>query len=142
MRVVLDSNILLVSIPKKSVYRPIFDAMLQKKFEIVVSTEILAEYEELIQRKANQVVASNIIEMLINLENVFFQDIYFRWNLIAEDPDDNKFADISIASGADYLVTEDHHFNPLRSIDFPKIPVIGIKSFLAIIQGDAFHPQT
>jgi len=96
MRVVLDSNILLVSIPKKSVYRPIFDAMLQKKFEIVVSTEILEEYEELIQRKANQVVASNIVEMLINLENVFFQDIYFKWNLIAEDPDDNKFADISM----------------------------------------------
>jgi len=65
----------------------------------VVSTEILAAYEELIQRKANQVVESNIIEMLINLENVFFQDIYFRWNLIAKDPDDNKFADISIASG-------------------------------------------
>ena len=124
MRIVLESNVLLVSIPKKSVYRPIFDAILQKKIEVVVSTKILAEYEELIQRKANQVVASNVIEMLINLENVFFQDIYFRWNLIVEDPDDNKFADITVASGADYLVSEDRHFNPWLSIDFPKVPVI------------------
>jgi len=72
--------------------------------------------------------------MLINLENVYFQEIYFKWNLIEKDPDDNKFADVTIASGADYLVTEDRHFNVLRTLDFPKVTVIGAGEFLQIIQ--------
>jgi putative PIN family toxin of toxin-antitoxin system len=134
MQVVLDSNVLLVSIPRSSVYRPIFDALLQKRFGLVISTEILAEYEELIEQKANGIVAANIAEMLINLENVHFQEIYFKWNLIEKDPDDDKFADVTIASGADYLVTEDRHFNVLRTLDFPKVTVIGAGEFLQIIQ--------
>lgn len=134
MRVVLDSNVLLVSIPRSSVYRPIFDALLQKRFGLVISTEILAEYEELIEQKANGIVAANIAEMLINLENVHLQEIYFKWNLIENDPDDNKFADVAIASGADYPVTEDRHFAFLRSLDFPKVTVIEAMEFMKILQ--------
>jgi putative PIN family toxin of toxin-antitoxin system len=36
--------------------------------------------------------------------------------LCKEDPDDNKFLDCAIESKADYIITEDHHFNP----DFEK----------------------
>jgi predicted nucleic acid-binding protein len=101
---------------------------------MVISTEILAEYEELIEQKANGIVAANISELLINLENVHFQEIYFKWNLIENDPGDNKFADVTIASGADYLVKEDRQFNLLRSMEFPKITVIGAMEFLKILK--------
>lgn len=53
MRVVLDTNVLLVSIALRSVYRPIFDALLAKKYVLVVSNDILAEYEEIISQRAN-----------------------------------------------------------------------------------------
>lgn len=33
MRVVIDTNILLISMPTKSRYRPIFDGLLQKKLK-------------------------------------------------------------------------------------------------------------
>ena len=36
MRVVLDTNVLLVSIAPNSVFRPIFDALLAKKYTLVV----------------------------------------------------------------------------------------------------------
>ena len=49
------------------------------------------------------------------------------------DKDDNKFADCAIAGNADYLVTNDSHFNVLKTIGFPKITIITIDEFLAIL---------
>lgn len=50
MRVVLDTNVLLVSIAPTSIYRPIFDALLAKKYTLAISNDILAEYEEIIAK--------------------------------------------------------------------------------------------
>lgn len=41
MIVVLDTNVLLVSIPSKSIYRPIFDALIDGEFDLVLSNDIL-----------------------------------------------------------------------------------------------------
>lgn len=46
MRVVLDTNILLVAIAKKSPYRIIFDALLANNFELIISNDILSEYTD------------------------------------------------------------------------------------------------
>ncbi len=46
------------------------------------------------------------------------------------DEDDNKFVDCAIAAGADYIVTEDHHFDYLRQIPFPQLNVISLDDFL------------
>jgi len=42
----LDTNCLLVILPKRSPYRCVYDKILKGEIEIVVTTEILAEYEE------------------------------------------------------------------------------------------------
>ena len=47
MRIVLDTNALLIAIPTKSLYRPIFDAFLAKRFSLVISNDILTEYAEI-----------------------------------------------------------------------------------------------
>ena len=62
MNVVLDINVLLVSIAKKSRYRIIFDNLLANKFNLIISNEILSEYTEIIAQKANVNVANNISE--------------------------------------------------------------------------------
>ena len=53
MRVVLDTNVLLISIPTKSPYRIIFDSLISGKFTLIISNEILLEYWEIISRKTN-----------------------------------------------------------------------------------------
>ena len=93
MRIVLDTNILLTSIPKNSKYRLIFDSFLLKQYTLVLSNEILSEYAEIIAQKANIIVSTNIIEMLLSAVNVDRQDIFFKWQLIEIDKDDNKFVD-------------------------------------------------
>ncbi len=130
MIVVLDTNALLVSIPKKSKYRPLLDKLIDSKFELILSNEILSEYVEIIERKANSFVASNIAEMLLNLHNVRKIDVYFEWKLIEQDLDDNKFVDAAIAGSADFIVINDTHFHKLRLTDFPKVNVISIDEFL------------
>ena len=133
MRIVLDTNILLVSISRKSQFRTIFENLLSGNFTLVISNEIIYEYQEIIEQKANSVVAKNIIEMILSLENTHKQEVYFQWNIIETDKDDNKFVDCAIAGNADYLVTNDKHFNIVKQTDFPLLKILNINEFMSIL---------
>ena len=130
MKVVIDTNVLLMSLPKISKYRPIFDGLIQSKFQLAISNEILQEYIEIIGQKTNNEIAQNLAELLIKLENVEKIDVYFRWNLIQKDPDDNKFVDCAISAGVKYIVSNDKHFNALKEIDFPPVEIVDADTFL------------
>ncbi len=130
LRVVLDTNILLVSLPSKSKYRLIFDRLITSGFELYITNEIISEYIEIIGNKTTGTIALNVIELLLNIENVNKTEVYFRWGLINVDNDDNKFVDCAIASNADFIVTNDKHFNVLKAIKFPKVKVVSIDKFM------------
>ena len=134
MKIVLDTNVLLVSIPKKSKYRIIFDALLEQHYTLLISNDILMEYEEMIGMKTTPRIATHVVEMLLNLRNVEKIDVFFRWNLIDGDPDDNKFSDCAIAGNADFLVSNDGHFDVLESLVFPKIPRVTIEEFAELLK--------
>jgi len=133
MKVVLDTNVLLVSIATKSRYRVIFDSLINNDLSLIISNEILSEYTEIIGRKTNMMVANNISEMLLSLQNVHKQEVYYRWRLIEEDKDDNKFVDCAIAGDVDYLVSNDKHFNCLKKIDFPNLNLLSIDEFIDLL---------
>ncbi|WP_394353367.1 hypothetical protein [Mucilaginibacter mali] len=42
--------------------------------------------------------------------------------------------DCAFAANADYIVTHDNHFNVLKTIPFPRIPLIDIHSFKLILE--------
>ncbi|MEZ4825311.1 MAG: PIN domain-containing protein [Bacteroidia bacterium] len=52
---------------------------------------------------------------------------------MSKDADDNKFVDCALNGQADYIVTDDKHFNLLKSIGFPPVRVIKTEDFLSII---------
>jgi predicted nucleic acid-binding protein len=56
------------------------------------------------------------------------------WNAITEDPDDNKFFDIAIAGNADYLVTNDAHFNSVKKLSFPSVKIVSADDFLRLVK--------
>ncbi len=130
----MDTNILIVSIPKRSKYRPIFDGLLNGDYELVISNEILNEYVEILEMKANEIVANNIAEALLNLRNVIQKEAHFKWRLIEKDYDDNKYVDCAVIGNVDYLVTNDRHFNVLKDIPFPPLVVKSCEEFLAILE--------
>ena len=54
--------------------------------------------------------------------------------MISTDPDDNKFCDCAIAAEASFVVTEDNHFDVLRSAGYKPKPIKPdefIRQFLA-----------
>lgn len=128
-RIVLDTNCLLMSIPKISPYRNVWDAFLEGDFTLCVSTDILDEYHEIISAKTNPIIADNVLSTILNSSNVYYSTPYYRFGLIDTDYDDNKFVDCCIASGASFIVTNDHHFDILYSTPFPRVNVMSINKF-------------
>lgn len=134
MKIVLDSNILLVSIGKRSPFRPIWDAFINAKINLIVSDEVLYEYEEIMQQRSAPGVAEIVMNIFTESPQVINQQIYYAWNLIKQDPDDNKFFDIAVAGNADYLVTNDAHFNSVKQLSFPSVKIISANEFMYILQ--------
>lgn len=134
MKVVLDTNSLLVSIGRNSKYRPIFDAILTGEIQLLLTNDILSEYAEIIERKTNSIIAQNISDFLANSPEVEKIEIHFKWAIISQDADDNKFVDCALNGGADYLVTDDKHFNILKRIGFPPLKIIRTEDFLDLLE--------
>lgn len=132
MKVVLDTNVLLVIFSSKSDYRWIFDSFLNEDFTMCVTNDILMEYEEIITRHMGKLIATTVLNLLENAPTLELITKYFKWNLIHNDPDDNKFVDCAIASGANFIVTYDKHFNVLKKIPFPRVEIISPNEFKSL----------
>jgi uncharacterized protein len=134
MRVVIDTNIMLVSVSDRSPYHLIFKSFVEGKYSLCVTTEILDEYAEILSTHSSQFLTNNTLEVIENAVNSIFINRYFAFDLIKVDPDDNKFVDCAIASNADFIVTNDGHFNVLKDIPFPKVIVVSIDDFMEILK--------
>jgi putative PIN family toxin of toxin-antitoxin system len=113
MKIVLDTNVLLLAIPFGTLYYPVFDAFLNGAFELCVTSDILEEYAEKLHEKymLRPQVAENTLKAIENSPDVVLITKYFFWRLITADPDDDKFVDCAVAANADFIVTNDRHFN-------------------------------
>jgi predicted nucleic acid-binding protein len=69
---------------------------------------------------------------LLSAENIELHEIFFHWSLIEHDKEDNKFCDLAIAGNADYLVTNDSHFNIVKLNRFPPVNIISGNEFLRL----------
>jgi len=133
MRIVADTNIFVISLTRYSPYHKIYKSLVSNKFELLVSNEIVLEYSETISAKYNKTTAALFSDLLFELPNVIVAEPFYNWNLITADEEDNKFVDCAIAGQADFIVSEDKHFNLLKKIPFPKVEVIGIDKFLILL---------
>ena len=133
-RIVLDTNCLLQALPSRSPYHKIWTEILAGRISLCVNTEILNEYEEILAKKTTAEIAHNVVEAIARLDTTRFQDVYIHFGLIEADPDDNKFVDCAVAADAEYIVTNDAHFNILKQIDWPKLIVIAIKEFASQLE--------
>jgi uncharacterized protein len=132
MNIVIDTNVLLVSTSERAKSRWLFDMFLEEKFTLCVTNEILNEYAEIFTQHWGKDAADEILELIEASENVQFVNTYYRWNLIQQDPDDNKFVDCAIACNAKYLISEDKHFEILKTIAFPIVEVLKVHEFKAL----------
>lgn len=133
MTVIFDSNVLLVAIGRNSRFRPIWNAFVEGKFHLGLTQEILHEYEEILLEHSAPGAFEIVSNIFAESPEVIFKHIYYQWNAIPADPDDNKFFDAAVACNADFLVTNDAHFNAVKNIEFPKVNICSADEFLKIL---------
>ena len=133
LKLVLDTNVFLVSLLPHHKYWWVFDGIIHNRFSILVSNDILTEYMEKCIEKYGPSLINEKLDFLLDFSNVELVTPYFQWNLIEADPDDNKFVDCAIAGQADFIVTHDKHFNVLADVSFPKLNIIKLDQLQALI---------
>ncbi|MFN0034789.1 MAG: putative toxin-antitoxin system toxin component, PIN family [Saprospiraceae bacterium] len=134
-RVVLDTNVLLFAISRRTDYYAIWIAFQNGAFDLCVTTDILDEYAEKLYEKFRPEVGDNTMKAIENSLDVVRIHKYYFWNLITVDPDDNKFVDCAVAANADFICTEDKHFKVLKQIPFPSVAVISADDFVEMLTG-------
>jgi len=128
--IVLDTNCLLMCLSSRSKFHKVWTSFLNGKFNLCISNGIINEYEEIISLKTSPQFAEMIVRIIVDSKNIIQTYPHFNFNIISSDPDDNKFVDCAIIANADYIVTQDAHFNILKKIGFPKVNVIRIEDFM------------
>ena len=134
MKIVLDTNSLIQSVPRQSRYHVVWESLVRGEHILCVTNEILEEYVEVLQRLTDYETAELIVKTIVNSPFVELVTPYYHFEMIKADPDDNKFVDCAITAGARFVVTNDHHYDILRKISFPYVDVISLADFTALLK--------
>jgi uncharacterized protein len=129
LKYVIDTNVIVAAVSRRSEHHWIWQSLIDAEFVLCVTTEILAEYEEILSEFYNPAFASFILQTIMEFSNLELVTNYYAWQLIVVDPDDNKFVDCAIACNARCIVSDDKHFKVLKDIPFPKVEVLKPKAF-------------
>ncbi len=134
LNIVLDTNALISILSRKLNFQDVLLALKNGKFNLFITNEILLEYEELIKQFYDNSQFDRVLFLFELLPNVHKIQVYFNMNLIINDNSDNKFVDCAFCCNADYIVTNDKHFNILKTIEHPKIKVLSIEEFAKVLK--------
>ena len=77
MKVVLDTNVLLVSISRRSPFNWMFQQLIAGRYRLCVTTEILSEYSEIIEFHMGKEVADAVLKAMLELPNMERIEVYY-----------------------------------------------------------------
>ncbi len=127
MTVCLDTNVLPGMFGRAAPLLPLRSGLLARRFTWALSTEILLEYEEIVAREMGAGAVERLMQFIEFVEQArgVIRRISpsFRFHLITDDADGDKFADCAIAAEADFIITDDRHFDVLRGSGYKPQPV-------------------
>ncbi|MFO7980265.1 MAG: putative toxin-antitoxin system toxin component, PIN family [Candidatus Aminicenantes bacterium] len=133
MRVVLDTNIFISSFfggkPKQ-----IIDLWKNGKILLCLSDSILDEYIRVLQKLSlqNEPEMEELLGLFAKGIHILFTKKTPDLNLIAEDPDDDKFIECAVALKARYIVSRDKAL--LAYGDYMSVRILSAHEFLEIIR--------
>ena len=128
MIVVIDTNVLLQARAPKHSYHRILRAWRLGQLVWAVSNEIQFEYEEILTNKTSRTHFEEFIALwevvsLKKSQNCRLISPTYRFHQITACPDDDKFADCAISAGADFIISDDAHFNALIGSGYKPQPI-------------------
>ena len=138
MRVVIDTNVVVSSLIKRT-GNPIqlMELAQAKRFDVIVSDEVLGEYISVLQRPnmlpLHGLESSSVAQVVWDLFSLAFHvSPTESLRVVNEDPKDDKFIECAVDGGADFLVSGDRHLLTLGS--FQGIPIVTRAMFIAFLE--------
>ncbi len=131
-KIILDTNVLYAGLYSSSgASYQILRAIEEEKIQIVTSTTLIFEYEDILKRKRSDLGFTDqeieaILDNLCDLSD--FQKIYFLWRPYLKDPKDDHVLEVAVASQTKIIVT--HNIKNFQNIDKFGIDVVRPKDFL------------
>ncbi|MFH0816790.1 MAG: putative toxin-antitoxin system toxin component, PIN family [Methanobacteriota archaeon] len=129
IRAIYDTNVLVSALNGQGPPYMALRAVYREKVRLVISPEILFEFEEVLSRPKfpySQEQIKEILAMTIKISEVVHPKS--KVNLVKDDPDDNKVIEAAIAGKAGYIVTGDKHLLTLKRVR--GIEIITPKDFI------------
>ncbi|MBI3169322.1 MAG: putative toxin-antitoxin system toxin component, PIN family [Chloroflexi bacterium] len=134
-RVILDTNII-ISSALGGVLVFIFEKWSEEKFTVVVTTDILAEYLDVLSRpkfKLPQETIDRITRFIYQFSEFVVPEERIR--AIDSDPEDDKFLETAIAGKVDFIVSGDRHLLTLKT--FRGIPILNARKFMDWLESNS-----
>ena len=136
MRVVIDTNVLISGTFWSSSSFHVLKLVDAGRIELVVSREILEEYDELLHRDEimsktaySQEKTNAAAKML---KKAVLVEVSNQVHLVKDDPDDDKFIEAAIAGGAQFIISQDKDLLTLKEVR--EIKIITPERFLELVQ--------
>jgi hypothetical protein len=127
-RVVFDTNVIVSSALGKTLVL-IFEKWDEGRFTVIVTSEIIGEYFEVINRPKFKLVQETI-DRIARYVYLFSEFVVPQEKIqaIQADPTDNKFLEAAISGKVDFIVSGDQHLLDLK--EFRSIPILSAREFL------------
>ena len=122
LKVVTDTNTLISAFISNGNEYQILKLAKLKKVRLILSYEILWEFEEVIKRSKfgfSKEQIERAIEQVKSISDIMEPNI--KLEVIKEDPDDNKVIECALEGKADYIVSGDTHLLDLKQYNGIKI---------------------
>ena len=128
MKVIIDTNILVSAAIRDREPETIIQFIVDNpEFEWIVSSEIMTEYKEVLQRrklKLTEEIQKEWIELLQSVTTVIEVDIEVDF---PRDRKDAKFLACALSASADFLITGDRDFEEVPQLE--NTTILSVKDF-------------
>jgi putative PIN family toxin of toxin-antitoxin system len=135
-RIILDTNVLFAGLySSEGASYQILRAIERGQFRIFLSTTLLFEYEDILNRKKLELGLSEkqieaVLDNLCRLSD--YQKIYYLWRPFLRDPNDDHILEVAVASHTEIIVT--HNIKDFNGIEKFGIRAITPKQLLKEIK--------
>ena len=138
MRAVIDTNVLISGfISRESYPAKLVDGWVEKRFEPVVSEEIISEYREVFASDRFSALGSveerlKLLGTLLSLEHVVLVNPQEQICMVKDDPGDDIFLECAAAGECEFIISGDQHLLKLKQ--YKNIKVITAKEFIELLK--------
>lgn len=138
LRAILDANVLASALirpqgPPGQIVSLLFE---EQAFELIVSEALLAELRRCLAypRVRKYLTATDEeLDLWVNALGLLADVVKGEksWNVVVDDPDDDKYLAAAVEGRADYLVSGDRHLIDIR--EYEEIRIVTPRKFLIIL---------